>query len=935
MRKNFKKVVALGLALTMVIAGIGAYFTGTDKKSDSYTIGQVEVELTGADNLYSVEKLTPREEYTFTRAVHNIGINDAYVFMTVTMPYEAANLHDEYGHTIFEDVDTQLFKYGTNGVAGVASQWKLVDAGKYADIDIEELAGSGIHELSDEFGAIDTVGETITYVYGYIGDNADGSLKALSADETTEDLFDTVKFANVADWNMEATEGIIKTRAFAIQTLNVLETTYMEGNNMDGSEVVNTVWSVINNAAVSDGEVSTPSTFIPVTAVDQNGNDLDATSSLITGAEKNELLDALENQGLADPDDVDYLIDVKSDDFEDLADTTFDMSGIAQEGDTVIILHYNEANQEWEYITEDTVDGNLTVGGDFQSFSPVAIIIIPKEEVQYEMVEKKIIVLAPNGDRMNKNSYEMYTDGWEALGTTDENGEAVIEFPLNTEFNYFVFGSSNFDVTPQGKMTITEETPDTITFQYTDLDEYCIKIVDTNGVVLSENIDIMADTSVGDIELGYRKDNGYYRFAYDDLAVGDTITITGLAGVTLTEDVVIEANKPYYTAVVEPWETATVTFRFVDDATGDEMDYFCLEIDGKEVELESGDSISYLKGSTHEIYACEDCFEGYTLDEEEFTADGDMEMTIFVSGSGSSDVETYDIELRVLDYGGEAYSYDLIFAGTEEQNVSYNMDGTCDEDGYVEFTGVPAGEYQVIIFGSYPEDRDPSRREAFVIVDHSGQYDIKLSQVEFFTSRRDGLGMMFYMNSSDAPVIEGEVRIQSVNVWREATSAAIVESSAVVNGVVDITVTTDDEGWAYASITNGVYLISHGEYSSVVEINNTVSPEIQDYEVWLYADIEAEMVEHKLIIKDQDGNRISKAYYEIGYDGDDAMGLTDENGEAIVQLPLNQHLSIAIYTSDAYGDPDEYIMFGSIEKLTEDTSYEIVFPDDMNSVDWF
>lgn len=564
------------LVLTIIVSGIGAYFTGTDRADDSYTIGKIEIALNGSDDLNKVEDLVPWDEYSFVRNVENTGINDAFVFMSVTVPYDAANLHDADGNTIYEDEDIQLFRYGTDGNAGVASQWKLVDAGKFADLDIQDMSATGIIEVSDTHGAVDTDDMSVTYVYGYVGDNADGSLKALAAGEITEDICDTMKFANVTDWNMEEKEGIILTRAYGIQTLNVLETNPLTGDNADGSVDVNAVWSVINNSRVGDGSISKNETFIPVTAVDQNGTDLDATSTLITGTERDELLDALDNQGLANSDEVDYLIDIKSDDFEDMADTTFDMSGIASEGDKVIILHYDETKGEWEYITEDTVDENLTVGGDFSSFSPVAIIIVPKEET------------------------ETYT-----INLYTQNGDG-------TPFN-------------------------------------------------------------------------------------DPVAINGPDG----------------------WS-----------------------------------------------------FEG------DGATDDDGYQYIFGEGPDGLGVTKVDA-------------------------------------GFV----VPAGDYTVI---------DPSTgKQATFTVDHDGDY---------------------------------------------------------------------------------------------VAVLRAVS---------------AELVERKLIIKDQEGNRISKAYYEIGYGNGDAMGLTDENGEAIVELPNEQYFSICIYTSDEHGGPDEYIFFGSIEKLTEETPYEITLPDDMDSVDWF
>ena len=262
MKRLSNKIIAMILVLTIIVSGIGAYFTGADRADDSYTIGKIEIALNGSDDLNKVEDLVPWDEYSFVRNVENTGINDAFVFMSVTIPYDTANLHDADGNTIYEDEDIQLFRYGTDGNAGVASQWKLVDAGKFADLDIQDMSATGIIEASDTHGVVDADDMSVTYVYGYVGDNADGSLKPLAAGEITEDICDTMKFANVTDWNMEEKEGIILTRAYGIQTLNVLETNPLTGDNSDGSVDVNAVWSVINNSRVGDGSVSKNETFI-------------------------------------------------------------------------------------------------------------------------------------------------------------------------------------------------------------------------------------------------------------------------------------------------------------------------------------------------------------------------------------------------------------------------------------------------------------------------------------------------------------------------------------------------------------------------------------------------------------------------------------------------------------------------------------------------
>lgn len=281
MNKRIKQVLAVTLALMLAFTGlfgIGAYFTGTDVKSDGYTIGEVSVEVLGDSDVYSIQDLTPLEEWSFTRSVKNTGINDAYVYMTVTVPFELVDVANLDGTGIAgvggggegDSFNTQLFQYGTNGAAGVGSEWKLVDAGKYGNSDIVRLAdatssfigfnGKLLYEdsLTAEYGVTSLQNRTVTYIYAYVGDNG-STLERLAPDAETGVLFDTMKLFNVADttvegqiegMNIEGTNGLIKTEVFAIQADNVLETTLHEGRNDDGSDAVNAVWAVLNNAAV-------------------------------------------------------------------------------------------------------------------------------------------------------------------------------------------------------------------------------------------------------------------------------------------------------------------------------------------------------------------------------------------------------------------------------------------------------------------------------------------------------------------------------------------------------------------------------------------------------------------------------------------------------------------------------------------------------------
>lgn len=113
------------------------------------------------------------------------------------------------------------------------------------------------------------------------------------------------------------------------------------------------------------------SSYIKVTAFDQNGNNLRASATEITGVSRDNLLSTLSESGMADIDNVSALVEVKSNNFESLANTTFDVSNIASEGDKIAILHFNHENQ-WELIVIATVDENKTVSGNFKDYSPVA-----------------------------------------------------------------------------------------------------------------------------------------------------------------------------------------------------------------------------------------------------------------------------------------------------------------------------------------------------------------------------------------------------------------------------------------------------------------------------------------------------------------------------------------------------------------------------------
>ncbi len=241
--KIFNRVVAGTLIVGLLTAiGIGAYLTDTDVKQDVYTVGNVQAEIVsnGDMEVGNVGALLPGTVHRYERAAMNTGINDAYVFMSITIPYEMIGVADSDGTQLGEKT-MQIFIPGSAD-GYVSSEWKLVDSGFIGEYEIEEN-----EQLNGEHEQYSTVvGNTITYVYGYIGDNADGSLKALASGETTANLVETMELTNL--YRADNINGEVSTKLYAIQSANV------NGGLTD----VNGVWAVINHALVgTENEVQT------------------------------------------------------------------------------------------------------------------------------------------------------------------------------------------------------------------------------------------------------------------------------------------------------------------------------------------------------------------------------------------------------------------------------------------------------------------------------------------------------------------------------------------------------------------------------------------------------------------------------------------------------------------------------------------------------
>lgn len=198
---NKKKTItaAVVLMLVLLVGGLVAYFTDTDTKTNTFTIGNVDIEVLedawnqpgGSDK---AENMMPGDSVNKDPKIHNKSTtNPAYVFMKVESPCTT-------GATPLE-----LFDY-TNDPQ-VNSGWELMTNG---------TCTSG----------------KITRIYSY---SASGTMTALAANGNTPTLFDTLTLNKNVTGDIPSNTDV-KITGYAVQT------TGLEGN----PTAPNAVWTAAN-----------------------------------------------------------------------------------------------------------------------------------------------------------------------------------------------------------------------------------------------------------------------------------------------------------------------------------------------------------------------------------------------------------------------------------------------------------------------------------------------------------------------------------------------------------------------------------------------------------------------------------------------------------------------------------------------------------------
>jgi len=242
LKKNKKNLLIVGaLCTVMLVGGVSAYFTGTDEATNVWTIGKVDIQLNedgyDAAGEESRTDIAPNSEYAKDPVIENTGINDAFVFLKVSIPQDNLIAANQDGTRQNRTVQ-ELFDYQWN------SGWTIVETKSNTDID-----GNN----TDKFN---------TYVLAYTGDNSTDVCKAVKAGEVTSVLFKNaatavehpnqvgvITFKNfIENQGLEGETINMPVKAFGIQTTDL-----GTSNTVDPVQVWKIVW---NQSA--EGEYSEP-----------------------------------------------------------------------------------------------------------------------------------------------------------------------------------------------------------------------------------------------------------------------------------------------------------------------------------------------------------------------------------------------------------------------------------------------------------------------------------------------------------------------------------------------------------------------------------------------------------------------------------------------------------------------------------------------------
>lgn len=184
MLKNNKKkiaviIICVAVLTTVILFGTIAFFTSNDTVTNKLTIGNVRINLTeteypGNENS-SVTDMLSYSEVEKNPQIQNVGMNEAFVFLKVTVPVR------------------DVTEVGTDGTPGTKKMQEIfyLKNKNDSETDFANHFNENWVELPGFETGTDGSQATRTYVFGY--------KDAVASGGTTESLFDKVQLKNIKE----------------------------------------------------------------------------------------------------------------------------------------------------------------------------------------------------------------------------------------------------------------------------------------------------------------------------------------------------------------------------------------------------------------------------------------------------------------------------------------------------------------------------------------------------------------------------------------------------------------------------------------------------------------------------------------------------------------------------------------------------------------
>ena len=212
MKKNTVKIMTLaGILCLASVGGVSAYLTDYEKISNEFTVGKVDIELKEPEWKPEENRMIEPSKVIYKDPqITNTGTNDAFVYMEVSIPMANVEAAAENGERLGKKVQ-ELFYFEAK------DSWMQL--------------------------SVQNTESRRTYTYAYT--------KILKPQETSEALFDTVKFLNLIEGQLDGQTFEIPVRAYAIQT------SYTGGSSDNLSEQIKAAYEkYVNQNKNQDGKVT-------------------------------------------------------------------------------------------------------------------------------------------------------------------------------------------------------------------------------------------------------------------------------------------------------------------------------------------------------------------------------------------------------------------------------------------------------------------------------------------------------------------------------------------------------------------------------------------------------------------------------------------------------------------------------------------------------